>query len=86
MSFVDKIIKSGHTPIHFIRCKDAAGRDCYYFLLASYERIKHLTRNKQPVLNVGDYGKIIASGFGKEPSAEIKAMLLEKYNFDADAL
>ena len=33
---------------------------------------------------VEDYGKIIASGFGAEPSAAVKAKVLEKYGYNLD--
>jgi hypothetical protein len=86
VSFVDKFIKSGNIPIHLVRCKDGKNRDCYYFLMAAFDHIKMLENVQKGMFNLNDYGKIIASGYGTEPSAEIKAMLLEKYSFNADTL
>ena len=84
VSFVDKYIKSGAIPIHFVRCKDASGRDCYHFLMCSQEKIKALKAVIKGSFDLKDYGKIIASGFGRDPSETIKKMLKDEYNFDAD--
>lgn len=32
--------------------------------------------------DLNDYGNIIASGYGKEPSADVKVMLKEKYGVE----
>lgn len=86
MTFVNKLIKSGIIPIHFITCKDPHGRDCYYFILATHEKMKLLANIKNGVFNIKDYGKIIASGFGNVPSDVVKQKLLEEYNFDYGSL
>lgn len=86
VSFVDKFIKSGSVPIHFVCGKDTKGRDCYYFVMCSYEKIKMLQDINEGIFDVNDYGKIIASGFGKTPSEEVKNTLKKEYNFDTDFL
>lgn len=63
-------------------CKDSQGRDCYFFILTLPEHIKAL--KAAPDFDLNDYGKIIASGFGKEPSRAVVEMLKEKYDIDAD--
>lgn len=84
--FLDKLVKSGGIPIHFIRCKDIRGRDCYYFLMCSHEKVKILKSVTEGNFNVNDYGKIIASGFGREVSEDIRLMLKSEYGFDIDSL
>ena len=77
-------MKSGSIPVHLVRCKDMSGRDCYHFLMCSTEKVKALKAVIHSSFDLNDYGKVIASGFGHTPSEEIKQMLEEEYNFNAD--
>ena len=86
MSFANKIVGSGSTPIHFITCKDLDGRACFYFLLASNEKIKMLKKVAGGQFDLNDYGKILAAGYGSVPSDEVKKKLLDEYGFDANTL
>jgi hypothetical protein len=86
MSFANKVIGSGSTPIHFITCKDMEGCDCYYFLLASNEKIKMLRDVAAGQFDLNDYGKILECGYGLTPSEEVKKKLLDDYGFDANSL
>ena len=86
MSFVSKLIKSGSVPIHFMRGKDPEGRDAYYFVMCSHKKIELIKNTEKEVINVHDYGKVVASGFGAEPSDEVKQMLKDEYGFDAESL
>ncbi len=85
-SFANKVIGSGSTPIHFITCKDLEGRDCFYFLLASNDKIKMLKTVAGGQFDLNDYGKILAAGYGLMPSDEVKKTLLDRYGFDANSL
>ena len=84
MSFTQKIIKSGSAPIYFITCKDLSGRECYYFVLSSPEKMKRLAQVTSGTFDVNDYGKIIESGYGKTPSPEVQKRLHEEYGFSLD--
>ena len=84
VSFVEKFKKSGAVPIHLVRCKNAAGRDCYFFLMCSQQKIKTLKAVMDGIFNLKDYGEIIASGFGHTPSETIRKKLKDEYNFDAN--
>ncbi len=86
MSFAKKVMGSGSTPIHFITCKDLEGNDCYYFLLASHEKIKMLKKIAGGQFNLNDYGKILAAGYGLVPTEQVKKDLLDEYGFDANTL
>ena len=86
MSFTSKIIKSGSAPIFFITCKNMADWDCYYFVLSTPEKMKRLKSLTEPTFNLNDYGKIIKSGYGKIPSAEVQKKLHDEYGFSLDSL
>jgi hypothetical protein len=83
-SFVDKIIaKKGHL-IHKLKAKDSTGRWAYYFVLVEQPKeqsfLAALESNQS--IDLEDYGKVIASNYGEEPSEDVKKMLKEKYGFD----
>jgi DUF1009 family protein len=82
VSFVDNLARKGSVPIHFITCKDPEGKDCYYFLLSSDAKAKEMVGVSDGVFDINDYGKIIASGWGSEPSDEVKAQLKEEYGVE----
>ena len=64
--------------------KDNEGRDTYYYIICSSQKLDALRKVKTGMLNLSEYGKIIASGWGTEASPEVKAELLAKYGFNAD--
>lgn len=83
-SFADKIIaKKGHL-IHKLKAKDSTGRWAYYFVLIEPSREKAFMSALEATetIDLEDYGKVIASNYGEEPSAEVKKMLKERYGFD----
>ena len=86
ISFVSKVIaKKGHL-IHQIKGPDHTGHMAYYFVLV--EPIKR--QSFLDVIESGDhftitdYGKVIASCYGEEPTDEVKKLLKDEYNFDVE--
>ena len=54
--------------------------------MASTKQIKQMQNSQDDIFDINDYGKVIASGVGREPDNTTIAMLLEKYDFDAKTL
>lgn len=77
------ISKRGHL-IHKLKAKDSTGRWAYYFVYVPSFRerqfLKSLKSNK--AIDLEDYGKIIGSCYGEEPSEFLKNELREKYRFE----
>ena len=86
VSFVDKLIKTSVMPVHFMRCKDGAGKDCYFFLTAPAQKLAALKRITGGEFDLREYGQIIACGFGRNPDPETIEQLKEKYQIDATQL
>jgi len=86
MSFVTKITKSSSEPVHIIACKYPDGRDCYYIIACSKQKISILEKLEDGVFNVNDYGLVIASGFGKKPTDNVIVSLRDEYNIDLDKI
>lgn len=83
-SFADKLIAQKGHLIHKIQATDITGERAYYFLLVEPHREKALAdiiASKQD-FDLLDYGKIIASCYGEEPSEEVRTFLKDRYGFD----
>lgn len=86
-SFTEKAIKNSGTPINLIRCKDKDGLDCYFFIMCDHAKVdKIMDDGKAGRVNLEEYGKILESGWGKDPSEEIKQIMRDKYDFDPDTM
>lgn len=77
------IAKSGHL-VHKLKAKDTTGRWAYYFVYveASKERVFLDAIKSDGIIDLEDYGKVIASCYGETPSEEIRQLLKDKYGFD----
>jgi hypothetical protein len=83
-SFVDQIIaKKGHL-IHKLKARDSTGRWAYYFVLVEPQREAQFLKAIQGdgTVDLEEYGKVIASCYGEEPSQEVKDFLKERYGFE----
>lgn len=83
-NFVDQIIaKKGHL-IHKLKAKDTTGRWAYYFVLVEAPREAAFLKSIEGdgTVDLEDYGKVIASCYGEEPTEEVKTYLKEKYGFE----
>lgn len=83
-SFMDRVIAQKGHLIHKIKATDITGERAYYFLLVEPPKERALTEIIASGKNFDllDYGKIIASCYGEEPTEEIRKMLKDKYGFD----
>ena len=86
-SFVEKAVKGSSTPINLIRCKDKNGLDCYFFIMCEHNKVDAIMSDgKDGRVNLEEYGKVLESGWGKDPSEEIKQIMRDKYDFDPDTM
>ena len=83
-SFTDQVIAHKGHLIHKLKAKDTTGKWAYYFVLVEpvHERAFQQALEGSGVACLEDYGKIIASCYGEEPTQEIKDFLKEKYGFE----
>ena len=83
-SFVDKIIAKKAHLVHKLKAKDSTGRWAYYFILVEPPREKAFMEaiGGDGMIDLEEYGKVIASCYGEEPNEEVKQFLKDKYDFD----
>lgn len=78
-----RIASKGHL-IHKLKAKDTTGRWAYYFVLVDPSREEEFlgAMNGGGIMDLEDYGKVVASCYGEAPSEEVKDFLREKYGFE----
>ena len=77
------IAKQGHN-IHKITAKDSTGRRAYYFVYVRKSREKNFMKaiDGDGMIDLDEYGKVIGSCYGEEPSEDLKRELFDKYGFE----
>lgn len=82
MSFVAKLMKSGTVPIYLVTFADVNGNDVHFYVKSTQIKMDAFLKESNQK-DLSDYGEILVSGFGKQPTAETKRLMKEKYDFDA---
>jgi hypothetical protein len=82
-SYTEQIIASRSHLIHKLKAKDTTGHWAYYFLLVQPHRERAFWKaiEGDGIINLEDYGQVIASCAGEAPTEEVKAFLRDKYGF-----
>ena len=73
--FVSKLVRSGKLPLYFVRFKDLQQQDCWFYVVSNEDKMQQFLAVRSGTFNLLDYGQIVASGFGTEPSPEEKQRL-----------
>ena len=84
-SFVYRLMQSTAHNMRGVLAKDSTGREAYYYIMVDNHKIPAFEKALGTgSLKLTDYGKIIASGYGK-PSTETKQKMLDEYGFKTDS-
>jgi hypothetical protein len=80
---VREIARRGHL-IHKLTAKDSTGRRACYFVLVEPHREKAFFAAiaGDSVIDLEDFGRVIASNYGEEPSECTRTYLKDTYGFD----
>ncbi len=83
MGFVDKVISSQGEYFYKVNATDSTGRRAYYYILIDKPKLKpFLALRPDGRYDLADFGQIIASGYGEEPTGDAKKILKSRYGFD----
>lgn len=83
MGFVDKVVSSQGEYFYKVNATDSTGRRAFYYILVDKLKLKQfLSLKSDGRYDLADYGRIIACGYGEEPTEDAKKMLKAKYGFD----
>ncbi len=80
MSFVDKI-KSSQAENLFLVGGQEEGREAWYYVLVDKNKVPMFEKELEPgkPYDLRPYGKILYSGWGKEPPEEIKEKVKKEF-------
>jgi len=83
-SFIQQEVARQRRQIHRLKAKDTTGRWAYYFVLVPAHRERTFLKaiEGDGIIDLLDYGKILASCYGEEPTQEVKDLLKEMYGFE----
>ena len=82
-SFAEKIAATCNTDrIFLVRAHDKSGKEAWYYVLTDIGKEKAFkAQNGVEKMTLTDYGRILYSGFGKNPPAETAEIMLKDYGF-----
>lgn len=82
-SFVEREIAKRAHGVHRLKSKDSSGRRARYFILVEPHRVSEFTSaiKVDGMIDLKNYGRIIASNYGKDPSEEVRLLIKEQYGF-----
>lgn len=77
-----EISKAGHL-VHKIKAKDSTGKWAYYFVLVDCENERQFLNalKSDEIIDLEEYGMVLASCYGETPNEAVKQFLKEKYDF-----
>jgi hypothetical protein len=83
-AFHDLVMATYGHLIHKLKAKDTTGRWAYYFVLVTKQREAEFLASIEGngVIDLEDYGKVVASCYGEQPTEEVKQHLKTRYGFD----
>lgn len=79
----EKLAASRADLIFLIKGKDVTHRKAWYYVFIDPQK-KHLLSHKNTAsasFNIAEMGRILYSGYGENPPAEIKKIMLEEYGY-----
>jgi serine/threonine protein kinase len=72
-----------HKDVFLVRGKDSGKSAWHYVLIENEEKYEELQKQKAGTnIDVEDYGKVIRSGWGEEPSAFVRSQIEEAFSFE----
>ena len=80
-SFAQKLQSSRAEGIFLVRGKDPAGRAAWYYVEVDKAKRDFFAKHAHATFNLLDYGRIIISGFGEHPPADVVTRMKDEYGF-----
>ena len=80
--YIARVIKAH--DVHIIKAKDHTGRRACYFVYVPPRRAAMFLEalKKTEVIDLCDYGEILACNYGEQPTEQTKQLLREKYGLE----
>ena len=84
-SFLDREIARLRDHIQSFKAKDTTGQWAFYVMLVEPGRQRAFRKaiDAGGMIDLRDFGRLLASNYGLEPTEDVKAMLKTRYGYDA---
>lgn len=85
MSFVEKLVSQNGHKIHKVKAVESStGMAAYYFIMLNPGREDKFLSDLEDLKSIDfdNYGKVVASCYGTEPTEDLKNFMKDKYGFD----
>jgi len=84
MNFADRVRRERACNVFLVRGNDSTGCAAWYFLLVDPAKKTAFQRASAGELELNAYGRIIASGYGADPPAEVRERMKTEYGFTGE--
>lgn len=81
MSFADRVRRERASNVFLVRGNDSTGRAAWYFLLVDPAKRAAFRKASGGELELNAYGRIVASGYGIDPPADVRERMKTEYGF-----
>ena len=81
MSFADRVRRERANNLFLIRGNDSTGRAAWYFVLVDPAKRAAFRKASAGPLELNAYGRIVASGYGADPPADVRERMTAEYGF-----
>src|SRR5213075_1271701 len=79
MGFADKVRRERANNLFLVRGNDSTGRAAWYFVLVDPAKRTSFRKASAGQLELNAYGRIVASGYGTDPPADVRERMKTEY-------
>ena len=83
-SYADRVRRERADNVFLVRGNDSTGRPAWYFVLVDPAKKAAFRKAFSGQVELNAYGRIIASGYGTDPPADVRERMKTEYGFTGE--
>jgi hypothetical protein len=83
-SYADRVRRERGNNVFLVRGNDSTGRAAWYFVLVDPAKKAAFRKAFSGQLQLNAYGRILASGYGADPPADVRERMKTEYGFTGE--
>jgi hypothetical protein len=83
-SYADRVRRERGNNVFLVRGNDSTGRAAWYFVLVDPAKKAAFRKAFTGQLQLNAYGRILASGYGTDPPADVRERMKTEYGFNGE--
>jgi hypothetical protein len=83
-SYTDRVRRERANNVFLVRGNDSTGRPAWYFVLVDPAKKAAFRKAFTGQVELNAYGRIIASGYGTDPPADVRERMTTEYGFTGE--